>query len=1107
MNRIGSGSIICLFASCFLSLYTCGRAAQDIPQPVKVYEGTIELPSYEFSGRELQPPLFASSTIQGKYPLPPFKGPFKPGGPKPATYRAIFLENEYLKLTYVPDFGGRIYSLYDKANNREMFYKNDVMKPANYNMKGAFPLFGIELTGPYDSHAITLYGEPLWFNKVIRYDDGSAALIMSTIDPVYRMKVNFTARLYPGLSAMELTVFCYNPRDYRNPYMFWISGSQRATPGTRFIYPMTRTIGHTTSEIADWPVHSGVDYSWDRNNKHMLGVFGIDIYDNFQGAYHHDLDYGVFRFADRRIVQGMKMWTFGYSPQASNLERAYTDNAGPYIEVQSGRYVWDGHYEWLPPHGHEGWSEWWFPMSGIKGLVTTNRDVALNLEVSVDPKGRNSAVTVGLSANRPLPGAKVSVAANRVELWHESADLAPGKPYYRKREGIALDSTGLAGMTVTVTDLSGKVIFSYSRPDTDPGRKEYTPFTWPLEKGQKKAAEMTAEELVLAAEVKLKQSSPSPAMELLGLALARDDGFSRAHLALGLFHYGEGRLDSAVIHLEKVIERDPYAEEAYYYLALSLLEQGDTLKAERKLYFISPSGHYYSMREYILGRLAFLRGDLDDAAGHLLQASAANSYHLNARNLLALIYRLQDKTDLAKGQIEEIEKIDPTNRWAIAERFFLTGREDDRFELLRLLGSQSQEAIEVSLDYQGLGRWPEAVKVLRLVEEENHDPYGTPPIYYYTLAWCLERVGKSDEASRCLEKAQEAGSNVDRFPFRPESVAPLAEAVRKDPADVVARFNLGCLLYYLGRYDEAIGQWEKGVEVNPDRFDLRRALGLAYAERGHGIDKAAWQLEKAVAIDPSHLPTINDLCDLYSRAGRFNEQLAMLEKTLARSPEDDNLVESMITANLAIGRYDQAENLIKSHKFAPRHRSYGLRDKYRLLRYGLGASAFNRGAYSESARQFNLVLDLPVSLGVDNFQFQSSPRLYYYLGRVLEAQGKKEVAKKAYERSAEGWQYLSGDRDSWNSENFFMALALERLGQKLEADSLLDNLEKFARSQLESKYTDVRAESCYLLALVLKKKGEKEEPRQLLEEALNLRPDLLGPRFELRGDVLDPLPQ
>jgi hypothetical protein len=27
----------------------------------------------------------------------------------------------------------------------------------------------------------------------------------------------------------------------------------------------------------------------------------------------------------------------------------------------------------------------------------------------------------------------------------------------------------------------------------------------------------------------------------------------------------------------------------------------------------------------------------------------------------------------------------------------------------------------------------------------------------------------------------------------------------------------------------------------------------------------------------------------------------------------------------------------------------------------------------------------------------------------------------------------------------------------------------------------------------------------LMEEALKLEPDLLGPRFELRGDVIDPL--
>ena len=93
-----------------------------------------------------------------------------------------------------------------------------------------------------------------------------------------------------------------------------------------------------------------MDLSWAHNNMHMLGVFGIDSYDNYGGAYEFDHDYGVFRYADRRVVQGMKMWTFGFGPGSSEMEHSYTDKAGPYFEAQSGRMVWDGHYEWVYPH-------------------------------------------------------------------------------------------------------------------------------------------------------------------------------------------------------------------------------------------------------------------------------------------------------------------------------------------------------------------------------------------------------------------------------------------------------------------------------------------------------------------------------------------------------------------------------------------------------------------------------------------------------------------------------------------------------------------------------------------------------------------------------------
>jgi len=84
-------------------------------------------------------------------------------------------------------------------------------------------------------------------------------------------------------------------------------------------------------------------------------------------------------------------------------------------------------------------------------------------------------------------------------------------------------------------------------------------------------------------------------------------------------------------------------------------------------------------------------------------------------------------------------------------------------------------------------------------------------------------------------------------------------------------------------------------------------------------------------------------------------------------------------------------------------------------------------------------------------------------------------------------------------------LSLERLGRKKEAADLAGRFEAYARSQSDAKRIQWRAESLYVLALVNKHAGREAEARRLLAESLKIKPDFLWPRFELRGDVLDPL--
>jgi tetratricopeptide (TPR) repeat protein len=1073
-------------------LFALMAPALSAAEPVKTYEGTLTIPTYEHTRRETEPPLFANSTLTGMYPFTTYIMPFKADGPKPRTYAAIFVENEYLKLTYLPELGGRFFSLYDKIRGREVFYRNDVIKPAPYNPRLSWPQSGIELTGPHDLHMLTLYGEPFWSNKIVRRDDGSITLVLGELDPVYQMKVNLSATLHPGIAALEIGLFCYNTRDDRMPQMFWMNAALPATPKTRFIYPMSRTVGHTTAEIADWPLYNGIDYSWDRNNQHMLGVFGIDIYDDFQGVYQFENDYGVFRYADRRIVQGMKLWTFGYGEGAKNYERGYTDNAGPYVEVQSGRHVWDGHYEWVAPHRVESWNEWWVPVAGTGGLTTLTRDIALNLD----------ARKLTLAATRVVPGAHLVVRSRAGEILRTSVNLDPAKPFHTALP----DAQDLTGTIVSVTDAAGRQLLDYHRPDTDPGRKEYTPFTKPLEAAHKSPDEMSAEELTLAAEFKLKELDAPGAIALLDRAFRQDPGFSRAHLLFGIHDFNGGRYVSAAEHLEKVIERDPYSSEAYYYLAMSQFALKRDKQAERNLYYIWSDSAYYGEREHWLGRLAVLNKDYDSAIGHLERAIASNANDLLSRLTLAACYREQSANAAAQGELAEVERIDPTSRPAAAERYFLSGDPAARAELVRLMGGQSQEALGVSSFYRRLQRWNDAARILRLVEESNHDPWGTPPEFYYTLAWVERRAGDPAAADESLKKARAAAGNIDRFPYREDSEAPLAEAVTIDPNDAVARFALGCLLYYRDRQPEAIRQWEAAVTAHPEDFSARRALGLAYAEQGSGVDKAAAQLERAVELNPAHVRTLNDLSTLYARAGRFDDQLTVLEKALRRSPNDDDLAEGVLTANLSKGRYDEAERLVASHAFAPRHRTYGLRDKYRMMRYAMGARAFHRKDYAAALEMFGAALKPPVSLGVDDFQFQTSPRQAYYSGRALEALGKSVEARRAYEKGVAGVERLSGDRDSWNSENYFMVLSLERLGRSAEAAGLEKHFENFAQAELEAKSTGHRAEARYLLGLIRKHQGLAVEACQLMDGAINALPDLLAARLELRGDVLDPLP-
>ncbi|MEG1104021.1 MAG: DUF5107 domain-containing protein, partial [Oscillospiraceae bacterium] len=63
---------------------------------------------------------------------------------KMVSVKTIVMENEYLKATFLPEFGGKLWSLFSKDENRELLYVNPIMRPANLANRNAWTAGGIE---------------------------------------------------------------------------------------------------------------------------------------------------------------------------------------------------------------------------------------------------------------------------------------------------------------------------------------------------------------------------------------------------------------------------------------------------------------------------------------------------------------------------------------------------------------------------------------------------------------------------------------------------------------------------------------------------------------------------------------------------------------------------------------------------------------------------------------------------------------------------------------------------------------------------------------------------------------------------------------------------
>jgi hypothetical protein len=106
---------------------------------VKIWEADEVIPTYTAGPPDPNPMFFFGKQSQGAegriYPYPLYDNLTNIKSNK--TYHVVYLENEFVKISILPEIGGRLFSALDKTNNYDFIYKHNVIKPALIGLIGA----------------------------------------------------------------------------------------------------------------------------------------------------------------------------------------------------------------------------------------------------------------------------------------------------------------------------------------------------------------------------------------------------------------------------------------------------------------------------------------------------------------------------------------------------------------------------------------------------------------------------------------------------------------------------------------------------------------------------------------------------------------------------------------------------------------------------------------------------------------------------------------------------------------------------------------------------------------------------------------------------------
>ncbi len=983
---------------------------------VRAWEGAVTIPTYGWA-EDVNPKLWAlegevkfSTTVKGSIVYPYTMQDYLSRTKEERTYKALFLENEYLKITCLPELGGRLHSVLDKTEGEEMFHYNSVIKPGMIAMRGAWISGGVEWNAGPQGHTVTILSP---VNALVGQNaDGSAYLEISNLEKTQRTRWTVRVTLHPGKAYLDERVRIFNPIDAISPYYFWNCTAFPNKAGTRFIYPMTLGTDHNALEFFSWPIHKGRDLSWLKNYETSASIFSVNCVFGFFGAYDVDADRGIVQVADYHELSGKKAWTWGTWDFGLVSQKNLTDDGTAYIEVQSGPLPTQSDYGMLLPREEISWQERWYPVHGLgEGFEYATKDVAIQTAREAD---KLQFRILGTSRFR---GAVCVLSEGREVLIRKLMDLSPAAP-----QVVTLSPAPKSPVDVTIKTKNGDILASFVTPLPIP--KVSPPE--PTRLTQKPDEELSAEEKYLKGRKHDLATNRSKAREYYEKALADDEQYSPALRALAVLDFEAGLYQNAVERLEKALDRDAGDGLSWYFIGVSRLRLRNAEEALRCAYKAARCFGAASLGHDLAGR-AFMRlGDYSKAVEAFETSVRLNPGDAEAKDHLLLALYASANTKSAYKHAQARIALDPTALTPRAVLALQSKSAMDTFvrEARAFLGEDDFEMLQTALTFTELGLVNEAIRLLKAACVEAVPQAQRSPIPLYYLAYFASL--RSDKADAGAYLSQAAKTYRDYiFPSRPETLEVLKYAIEENPRDAYAHLHIGNLYGHLGRLEEAAEHWLKAAELDPSLSIAFRNLGLYAWAVEDDLARAEELYRKAMAARPKDQTLYRDLADILLAANRRPEAIKVLESTPAEKLRRADVIIMLAQAYLDEQRYTDAIDLLESTPYFVNWEGQTITwDIFNKAHVERGCKRLQDKDFKAALQDFEAALTYPANIGVGRSNKPQVAPAQYWRGKALEGLGRLEDARSAWK------QGVAGPEGS-GEQNKYRKLCMEALPTQL----------------------------------------------------------------------------